>query len=170
MAGAGGIQPQEMRLRVAQPDDYDALGQLVYDAVHAEPSPYNAAQRAAWMPAPRHGADWHARLAGQHVVVAEDGAGIAQGFMSLEPGDDPGHGYVDFAYIRAEARGSGLFRRIYAEIEKHARDAGLTRLNTHASLAAQPAFAAMGFVVEEEEAVAIGAEKLKRFAMMHSLD
>ncbi|WOE75811.1 GNAT family N-acetyltransferase [Alterisphingorhabdus coralli] len=154
-----------IQFRIAGPKDYAALGQLVYDAVHAEPSPYSPAQRFAWMPEPRKGSDWDARLAKQHIVTAEDETGTIIGFVSLEPQDDPRHGYIDFAYIRGEARGMGLFRRLYDRIAAYALGAGQTRLTVHASLAAQPAFAAMGFTVTAEEEVAIGSEALRRFAM-----
>lgn len=158
-------------------DDFTALGQLMFDAVHAAPSPYNEQQRMTWLPQPRRGSEWNARLAAQKVLVAEDALCVMAGFMSLEvipqkPKKKPDQhksGYVDFAYIAASARGSGLFRALYRQIENCARQQGLTLLSTHASLMARPAFAAMGFTVLHEEAVemtgADGPQMLRRFAM-----
>lgn len=80
--------------------------------------------------------------------------------MSLDP-----KGYIDFAYILPEARGMGIFRGLYLHIEKRARDNDLGRLSTHASLMAEPAFAAMGFEVVQRETVEIGGVELSRFAM-----
>ena len=146
-------------MRWAEPKDYAALGELMFDAVHNGPSPYTQAQRAAWMPAPRAGAAWDARL-GAQAIVLEEQAGAILGFMSLAR-----QGYIDFAYIRAAARGSGLFKRLYAEIERMARARGEPRLWVHASLAAKPAFAAAGFAIVERESVALGDQMLDRFVM-----
>ena len=151
-------------LRWATDSDYTALGQIMYDAVHALPSPYSEAQRRAWMPEPRQGEQWDARLDRQHIVIAEID-GQAAGFMSLQPQDDASEGYVDFAYILPAYRGSGLFAALYGWVEARALGAGMTRLTTHASLAARPAFERMGFAITAEEIVAIGAEELRRYAM-----
>lgn len=149
--------------------DFTALGQLMFDAVHAAPSPYNEQQRMAWMPQPRRGSEWNARLAAQKVLVAEDVLGAMAGFMSLELRNEQQSGYIDCAYITAAARGTGLFRHLYSQIEKRAKSAGLNNLATHASLMARPAFAAMGFAIVAEEQVKMqgpdGPEILTRFAM-----
>lgn len=146
-------------LRRAGPADHDGLGAVMYDAVHNGPSRYSEAQRLAWMPQPRSGADWDARLAGQAIVLAEHEGEIA-GFMSLAPPD-----YVDFAYIRPAWQGRGLFRRLYTVIEGIARKNGQTRLTVHASLMAQPAFCAVGFAITTPETVEVRGETLDRFAM-----
>ena len=52
---------------------------------------------------PRRGSEWRTRLLSQEIIVAE-ADGRLLGFMSLAEGGD-----IDFAYIRAEARGAGLF-------------------------------------------------------------
>jgi putative acetyltransferase len=131
----------------------------MFDAVRNGRSGYDERQRRAWMPAVRSGPDWERRLAAQDIVVAEAGGELV-GFMSLAAG-----GYVDFAYIRPAAQGSGLFRRMYERIEQRARERGDALLWVHASPMAQPAFAAVGFAVRHSEAVEIGGETLQRFEM-----
>ena len=146
-------------LRRAGRRDYALLGRLMHSAIHAVPSPYTHAQRRAWSPQPRYGAAWNKRLRAQHVCLAErDKAPL--GFMSLEP-----PGYVDFAYILPEARGTGLFRALHDEIEAEARDRQYRRLYTHASLRAAPAFKALGYRLLKAETVHIKSQRLKRFAM-----
>ncbi len=153
--------------------DYTRLGQLMFDAVHALPSPYSEDERIAWMPEPRSGPVWNGRLAKQNVLLAETDGNEALGFVSLEQLAKAGHAYVDFAYIAGPVRGSGLFRALYEQIEDEARAQGKHKLETHASLMAQPAFAAMGFAVLHEEQVEMasphGPQKLRRFAMCKSL-
>jgi putative acetyltransferase len=80
--------------------------------------------------------------------------------MSIERG-----GYIDFAFIRPEAQGSGLFRRLFDMVQERARAADEPRLWVHASLMAQPAFAAVGFSVVEHQIVQIGDQDFQR-AMM----
>ncbi len=139
--------------------DHDALADVLFDAVRRGPSLYTERQRAAWAPSPRRGDAWAARLDGQAIAIARNAGGIA-GFISLAA-----DGYVDFAYIRPEAQGTGLFRRLFTQVERLARERGEPRLWVHASLMAQPAFAAMGFTVVEHETVEIAGERLERVTM-----
>nr|WP_197501616.1 GNAT family N-acetyltransferase [Hyphomonas sp. Mor2] len=151
------------RIRPAKPEDYDALGQVMFEAIHQGPSHYTTAQSRAWAPKPRRGADWAARLSGKHIVVA-DLEGHLQGFMSIEPG-----GYIDFAYIHPRAQGTGLFRRLFEAVTAWADRQGETELSTHASLMAQPAFAAMGFTIDHHETVEVDGQTLARARMIKTL-
>lgn len=151
------------RIRTATEADYDALGEVMFDAIHNGPSKYTDAQSRAWAPDPRKGEAWHARLAKQKILIAEQGQDLL-GFMSIEPG-----GYVDFAYIRPSAQGSGLFRRLFEAVQAWALERGESDLTTHASLMAQPAFAAMGFRVDYHETVEVAGESLARAHMTKTL-
>jgi putative acetyltransferase len=146
----------------ATPTDYPDISDVIFDAVRTGPSLYTETQRTAWVPERRSGAEWEARLDGQVIVVARDRT-RAVGLMSLAP-----DGYIDFAFIRSEAQGTGLFRKLYDWIQDHAVTTGKTRLWVHASLMAEPAFAAAGFAVVEHEIVEIGDENFQR-AMMEKL-
>ena len=139
--------------------DYADLADVIFDAVRNGPSKYTEAQRTAWVPERRGGEEWEARLAGQSIATALDNGRMA-GLVSLAPG-----GYIDFAFIRPEAQGTGLFRRLFSEIEVLSHSQGEPRLWTHASLMAEPAFAAVGFAVVERQIVQIGNEHLKRAVM-----
>lgn len=143
----------------ATPTDYPDLADIMFDAVRNGPSLYTEARRAAWVPVRRHGEQWAERLKGQAIAIARDDS-RAVGFMSLAA-----QGYIDFAYIRPDAQGTGLFRRLFAMIEERALAQNEPRLWSHASLMAQPAFAAVGFAVVEHQIVAMGDESLER-AMM----
>lgn len=162
--------PQPHTLGWATPTDYDSLADIVFDAVRNGPSKYTQSQRAAWVPGRSGGEELAARLEGQVIAIARDETRFV-GFMSLAGG-----GYIEFAYIRPEAQGSGLFRRLFAMIEAKAREVpsltnGEPRLWTHASLMAQPAFAAVGFVVVEPEVVSIsdqGCERAKMEKLLRS--
>ena len=149
----------EPSTRWARQGDYALLGEIMFDAVRSGPSAYTEAQRAAWVPSPREGPAWDERLAAQDVVIAEQ-LGEAVGFMSLAEG-----GYIDFAYVRPAARGQGLLRLMLQRLEDRARERGMARLWAHVSVNAEPAFAALGFVVRKREEVSIGCERLARCEM-----
>lgn len=146
-------------IRIADKADFDALGRVMFDAVRSGPSPYNVAQREAWIGEPPSGVAWHEKLAAQF-VVAGFVAGTPVGFMTLRL-----DGYLDLAYIIPAARGSGMFQRLYARIEPHALSRGIPRLWVHASLMAQPAFANLGFRVVRQEVVERAGQSLARAEM-----
>lgn len=150
----------ETELRRANADDYDALGALMFAAIHDGPTQYSKAQSLAWAPEPRAGTEWAARLDGKDIIVA-DRLGTLLGFMTIEPG-----GYIDFAYIRPEAQGTGLFRRLFDCVDAIANARSEPELSTHASLMAQPAFAAMGFAIAHHEVVEVSGQQLARAYMI----
>ena len=156
--GRGRVNP-ERHFRWASERDHALLADIMFDAVRNGESLYTEAQRSAWVPAPRSGPDWTARLEKQEVLLAEQ-EGKALGFVSLADG-----GYVDFAYIRPEAQHSGLFRQLLYRIFERARARGEPLLWTHASLMAEPAFAALGFEVRRREQVTIGDQVFDRCEM-----
>ena len=151
-------QAHSFSIRRASSCDYDHLGEIMFEAVRDGTPQYTLAQRRAWVPKPRSGRDWHDRLNSQIAFVAESESCML-GFMTLA------NDYVDFAYIRPAAQGSGMFRALYNEIEALAFQNDLTRLWTHASLTAQPAFSAVGFLTRAKESVLIGDVPLERFEM-----
>ena len=146
-------------IRWAGPSDSDALGRVMFDAIHQGDSPYSAEQRRAWLPEPNAGRAWGGRLARQRVVVAEQ-SGTPVGFMTL--GDD---GCIDLAFLLPDYRGHGLFRQLLERIEDEARDAGIDQLWTNASLMAEGPFQAAGFVTDRAEHIDRNGITLKRFRM-----
>ena len=148
-----------MSLTWSTPTDHAELADVMFDAVRNGPSKYTDVQRAAWVPERRRGVEWESRLAAKDIAIGRDGDRIV-GFMSIEGG-----GYIDFAFIRPDAQGSGQFRRLFELVEARARAANEARLWVHASLMAQPAFAAVGFSVVEHQNVQIGDQDFQR-AMM----
>ncbi len=148
-----------MNIREANDGDYDAIADVMFDAVRNGQSKYTEEQRRAWVPQRRSGIDWNKRLKGQTILVAIRDEQIV-GFMSLAA-----KGYIDLAFIRPSAQGTGVFRQLYESIEKLAQKNEEARLWVHASLMAQGAFGAMGFTITKKETVEIGEQALDRFEM-----
>lgn len=135
----------------------------MFTAIREGPSPYTAAQRAAWMTKANSGPAWATRLSQSQVFVTEDDGQIT-GFMTVDAS-----GYIDLAYILPIARGQGRFALLLTAIADYARAEDMAKLWTHASLMAEPAFASHGFVVTQREIVVRDGEELRRAAMSKSL-
>jgi len=151
--------PPDRHFRWALAADAEVLADVMFDSVRNGESPYSEAQRAAWVPARPAGEGWAGRLRNQDVLVAEQ-EGEPVGFMTLAEG-----GYIDLAFIRPAARGSGLFRQMLSRIVERAEARGEARLWTHASLTAEPAFARHGFVMLGRERVRVRDQELERCEM-----
>lgn len=149
-------------IREATAADIPDIARVFHAAIHEGPSPYTNEQRQAWSREVRPADAWEQRLRPMHVVVA-DRSGVV-GFMGVLP-----DGYVDLAFILSSERGNGLFRAMYSEIEAWAKAKGLDHLETHASLMAEPAFAAVGFKVAERQSVERDGERLARAKMKKEL-
>lgn len=143
-----------MQIRRMREGEADALGQIMFEAV-AVATLYTPAQRRAWLPDPPQGKDWAAQLEGQRVWVAEEDGPV--GFATLVD-----EAYVDLVFVRPAAQGRGVFSALMDALEA---STPANRLWTHASLHAQPAFAARGFRVVRHEEVERGAETLPRAEM-----
>ena len=147
-----------MHLREMIAGEANALGRVMFRAVREGPSAYTEAQRRAWCATPPSGEGWAAKLAAQEVRVVE-ALGAPVGFITRDGA------YVDLAFVLPGWQGRGVFSRLYDRVEADARAAGLRRLWVHASLMAQPAFAAKGFAVVRYETVAREGETLDRAEM-----
>ncbi|WP_224814539.1 GNAT family N-acetyltransferase [Hasllibacter sp. MH4015] len=128
-------------IRPYRPADAIGLATLFHRAVQEGTSRhYSPEQREAWCDRPPTSAGWRARVEEAETIVAErDGAYL--GFMTL----DMETGYLDFAYVAPEVMGKGVADALYAVVEGRARVRGLDRLDTEASLLAQPFFARHGW-------------------------
>lgn len=130
-------------LRSYRPGDAIGLAALFHRAVReGAAAKYDDAQRAAWSPeVPTH-EGWRARVEEAMTVVAERD-GRLLGFMTL----DLESGFLDFAYVAPEVMGQGVAAALYAMVEGRARVHGHTRLETEASLLAEPFFLRQGWRV-----------------------
>jgi putative acetyltransferase len=105
-----------------------------------------------------------------HVIVAEADAGIA-GFASvaLHPTGSLVAGEVDQLFVHPTYTNLGVASLLLEAIETEARQAGLDRLVTHASLRAAALFVQTGYRPQEEETVQIDDQWLARFLMRKEL-
>lgn len=130
-------------LRPYRPADAAALTELYVRSVrHYGPRAYTPEQVDAWA-ATADIARTAARCGdGRVVVVAQDEAGTALGFVELEP-----DGHLDMLYVAPDAEGLRIGTLLYAAIETQARDLGLHRLFVEASELGRPLFERHGFTL-----------------------
>jgi len=141
----------------ARVQDAKALRLVFFQAVRIGATKYTPAQRAAWAPDARVTRAWVHKLAVQEVWVARSCRGPV-GFMTLRP-----DGYLNMAFVLPTARGRGIFRRLFECCTKHR---AAQEVFTHASLHAQPAFAAVGFEMRGAETLVRFGQRLRRARMV----
>jgi len=140
----------EARIRGYEAGDACAIARLFYETVRSvNRADYSEEQVVAWAPAVPDQQAWHARMSEpeRRTLVAEDDGEVV-GFAELE--DD---GHLDMLYVRRDAVGRGLGRRLYEAIEGEARGSGVGRIFTEASITARPFFERHGFRVVREQRV-----------------
>lgn len=149
-----------MRIRSYEAGDAPALARLFYETVHAvNRADYSPEQLRAWAPELPNPEAWHARMSGRCTLVAEEDS-EALGFAELER-----VGHLDMLYLRKDAVGRGVGSRHYLAVEQVARNRGLGRIFTEASITARPFFERQGFRVVGEQAVVRRGVRPATFAM-----
>lgn len=103
-------------------------------------------------------------MASHETLVAEENDEII-GFAELEEG-----GCVDTFFVRRDAVGRGVGRRLYMAVEKEARSRGIEKIFTEASITARPFFERQGFRVVCEQTLQRQGIGLTNFVMEKSLD
>jgi putative acetyltransferase len=145
--------------------DYDAkdapeIAHLFYETVReVNRAVYSSEQVRAWAPEVPDPAAWHARMSGRRTLVAEeDGEVVA--FAELE-----GDGHLDMLYCRQDAVRRGVGSRLYGAVEERARQQGLKRIFTEASITARPFFERHGFRIVRERTVVVRGVEMTNFSM-----
>ncbi|MEO9897341.1 MAG: GNAT family N-acetyltransferase [Paracoccaceae bacterium] len=136
----------------AQRSDANHLARIMFDAVRDGATLYSVAERRAWVPHQKGAKDFAKIIRSHEVWVARSVQGPV-GFIGLKP-----DGYVNLIFILRHARGKGVFGRLLSCVDNRAR-------TVHASLHAEPAFAAHGFQVVHRELVPRLGQLLRRAYM-----
>ena len=128
-------------------------------------SDYSPAQVAAWAPALADLVAWNDRRVAAHTFVAT----IEQRVVGFSDVTDDG--LLDMLFVHPEAGGRGVARMLVGAVVAKARQLGLTRIHTHASRTARPAFERFGFQVDRPNPENwIRGENLPNYDMSLELD
>jgi putative acetyltransferase len=110
-----------VRIRAYEADDACAIARLFYETVRCvNQADYSEEQVEAWAPAVPNKQAWQARMSepDRRTLVAEEDDEVV-GFAEVE--DD---GHLDMLYLRWDAVGRGVGRRLYEAVEGAARASG----------------------------------------------
>ena len=146
-------------LRPYAPRDAAACGTCYVDAIRNGTAPrYDPAQAAAWASSPDP-SEWAERLSVGKTWVASDGDVVA-GFLTLRS-----DGHLDLFFVRPAYRKTGVSEALYEACLDHAREIGMNRLTTHASLLAKSFLERRGWTCLAEESAMRHGQSLTRFLM-----
>lgn len=150
--------------RPYEPTDLQGVIETYTASVRALAAPYYSPEQiTAWAPVPPDVARWQERLRHLHTIVAESDRVLA-GFASYIH-----DGYLDFLFTHPAFARRGVATRLYQRVESALRTLGVSRVTTHASLAARPFFDRHGFQLDGEERVECRGVYLRRFVMHKQL-
>jgi putative acetyltransferase len=151
-------------IRPLRAEDGEIAGEIFFDAVHRGTSEhYTSQQRLAWAGESPDPSAWKDRLINVEGFIAERN-GNAIGFMTIDAA-----GYIDLAFVSADAAGKGVGWRLYQAIEERAKQLGMVRLTTAASKKAKPFFERQGWIVDQEQIVVKRNVPLTNFKMSKRL-
>ena len=94
--------------------------------------------------------------------MEEHGEPIA--FAALEP-----DGHLDLFYVHKDAVRRGVGTRLYEAVEQEAREMGIRRIHTEASITARIFFERRGFQIREARTIVQSGVELTSFAMDKAL-
>lgn len=147
-------------IRLFRPEDTDQIALLFHQTVHEiNCRDYSRNQCLAWSPEDIYFRDWAKICASRYTFVAEIKNAIA-GFGELEA-----NGHIDCFYCHKDYQRCGVGSQIYRAMEEKARELGLQRLYTEASITAKPFFQHLGFIVITEQQVTHRGEGFTNYAM-----
>ena len=122
----------EVTLGPLKREEVERAVDLCRDSILEGPnSQYTPTQRAKWADIDR--ADWTRRLVDQHTVAARDAQGTLVGVASwvAQAGSTA---WLDHLYVAPTCQRQGVGLRLLQAVERDAREQGMVRLQTQASL------------------------------------
>lgn len=84
-------------------------------------------------------------------------------------GNIDSNGYLDHLYVHKDFQGKGIASRILEQLESHARSAGCTEIEVHASITAKGFFEKYGYGVLKKQTVELNGIGLENFVMRKRL-
>lgn len=165
-SGQTSLLDEIMKIRLYMPKDAGILADIYVQSVERiGRRDYSTAQVAAWAslsPSPERlqelSADGRIRL------VAVDDSNQPVAFADLET-----DGHIHFLYCSPTMAGKGVASALYDELERIARNRGVSRLYSEASEAARRFFLKKQFIVTSKRQFEISGVKIHNYALEKTL-
>lgn len=153
-----------VRIRSFVPADTAAIMALFHDTVRTiNIRDYDSAQVAAWAPDRMDYDLWLGSLVAHHTFVADEDNQIV-GFADWED-----NGHLDRFYVHKDRQGLGVGKHLLDVVERSARERGIKRMFTEASITARPFFERQGYAVIAEQQVPLRGQVFTNYRMDKSL-
>ena len=137
-----------MLLRDYKTSDCPAMAQLFFDTVHEiNAKDYTKKQLDVWATGSVDLEEWNLSFLEHNTLVAEMDGKIA-GFADMDH-----TGYLDRLFVHKDYQGIGIATALVKELELRAKEAGISRFETYASITAKRFFEKQGYMVEAENQV-----------------
>lgn len=124
---------------------------------------YSTEQLSVWSSGINNKKRWQNIFANQLVLVAQKNGHI-KGFCTLDGN------YIDLFYVHKDHLRQGIARKLFAEIEKSAKQQGHIELMSDVSKTARPFFERMGFIVKTEQIVEIKGVEMTNYKMSKAIE
>lgn len=149
-----------MKIRLFQDQDADQIAQLFNQTVREiNIRDYSSAQVKAWAPDQIHFRNW-TKICSEHFTYVAEHESVIAGFGELSLG-----GHIDCFYCHKNYQRVGVGREIYGAIEAKAKELGINRLYTEASITARQFFLSMRFSMIREQQMECRGETFINYAM-----
>lgn len=140
--------------------DAEFLVHLFFDSVRKLGRvKYDEAQVQAWAPCIPSPSEWATRMSTNETFVAERSGNIV-GFLELEH-----NGHLNMLYRIHDDTGKGAAEALYRVAEIRARELGISRIYTEASLVAESFFTRHGYSLDLQESIERNGISLLRARM-----
>jgi len=134
-----------MILREYKSSDCAIMARLFYDTVHTvNAKDYTNEQLDVWATGNVDLKAWDHSFLAHNTLIAEI-EGTIVGFADMD-----NNGYLDRLYIHKDFQRRGIAYALVNELERRARNTGLSNFVTYASITAKPFFERQGYTVEKE--------------------
>lgn len=150
-----------MVLREYKPSDCAIMARLFYDTVHTiNAKDYTNEQLDAWATGNIDLEKWNRSFLEHNTLIAEI-EGTIVGFADMD-----NTGYLDRLYIHRDFQHRGIAYALVNELERRARNTGLSHFETYASITAKPFFERQGYTVKAKNKVIRNGITLVNYKMV----
>lgn len=155
---------QEISLREYEEKDCHELANLFYETVHTVTmKDYNEEQRNAWGTGKVNLTQWNESFLEHYTLVAIEEDKIV-GFADMDES-----GYLDRLYVHKDNQRRGIATMLCDALEKYAKQRGIAKVITHASITAKPFFTKRGYEEKKKQDVIRDGVWLTNFVMENIL-
>lgn len=150
----------EFILRNMKKEDTIPCLNLFNDTIsHINIKDYTPIQIHAWINPDRSKEDWQQSFENRYAFVVCH-SNIIVGFVDMDE-----NGYLDRLYVHYQYQHCNIAKMLVSKVEEIAKEKGISEIETHASITAQPFFSHLGYQVIHRQTVNCRGVFMDNFVM-----